>query len=139
MESHNIETVRGYVEAVWNGDVALAHEYVTEDTVTHPAYLSDRTRRGLEEHNALLRSYRDAFPDLRVSLLDAFGEGDRVLARTTWHGTHVGEFAGVPGTGKPVILTALTIHRMEGGRIVETWPLIDVLNGLQQLGIASRE
>jgi steroid delta-isomerase-like uncharacterized protein len=139
MQSQNIETVRAYVEAVWNGDVERASEYVTDDTVTHPAYLSDSTRRGRDEHDALLRSYRDAFPDLRVSLLDAFGEGDRVLARTTWHGTHLGEFAGVPGTGKPVILTALTIYRMDGGRIAETWPLIDVLNGLQQLGIASRE
>jgi steroid delta-isomerase-like uncharacterized protein len=74
-----------------------------------------------------------------VSIADAFGEGDRVLARTTWHGTHRGEFAGIPATGKPVILTALMIHRLEDGRIAETWPQLDLLNGLQQLGVGASE
>jgi steroid delta-isomerase-like uncharacterized protein len=139
VEHENIATVRSYIEAVWNGDTDAADDYVTPDTVTHPAWLSDRERRGADELNALVQSYREAFPDLRVSLLDVFGEGDRVLARTTWHGTHQGDLAGIAATGKPVILTALTIHRLENGRIAETWPLVDLLNGLQQLGVASRE
>jgi steroid delta-isomerase-like uncharacterized protein len=139
VEHENIATVRSYVEAVWNGDPDAADDYVTADTVTHPAWLNDRARRGADELKALVRSYREAFPDLRVSVADVFGEGDRVLARTTWHGTHRSEFAGIAATGKPVILTALTVHRLEDGRIAETWPLLDLLNALQQLGVAARE
>jgi steroid delta-isomerase-like uncharacterized protein len=135
----NIATVRSYVEAVWNGDPELAGDHVTPDMVTHASFLNDREWHGVDELKALVESYRQAFPDLRVSVLDAFGEGDRVLVRTTLHGTHRGEFAGIPATGKPVILTALNIHRLEDGRIAETWPLLDLLNGLQQLGVASRE
>lgn len=52
-------------------------------------------------------------------------------------GTQQGEFAGVPATGRPVIVTALNIHRVTGGQIEEGWLNWDALGMMQQPGAVS--
>ena len=54
--------------------------------------------------------------------------------RWTGSGTHVGEINGIPATGKKISVDAITIHRMEGGKIAESWEVWDTLGFLQQLG-----
>lgn len=60
--------------------------------------------------------------------------GDRVVVRWTGSGTHVGEVNGVPATGKPIRVDAISIHRMEDCKIAETWETWDTLGFLQQIG-----
>jgi predicted ester cyclase len=52
----------------------------------------------------------------------------------TWRGTHAGAFAGVPGTGKSIEMSAYHLVRFEGGRAAEWWGTADVLGVLQQVG-----
>ena len=66
---------------------------------------------------------------------DMFSAGDKVAVRWTGSGTHVAEVNGIPPTGKKVKVDALTIHRMAGGKIAETWEVWDTLGFLQQLGV----
>jgi len=66
---------------------------------------------------------------------EIFSAGDRVIARWTGSGTHVGDMNGIPPTGKKVRVDAISIHRVEGGRISETWQVWDTLGFLQQLGV----
>ena len=66
---------------------------------------------------------------------DIFSSADKVTVRWTGSGTHVGEVNGVPATGKPIRVDAITIHRMAGGKIAETWEVWDTLGFLQQLGV----
>lgn len=75
-----------------------------------------------------------AFPDLRISVDDLFGEGDRVAWRLTAHGTQQAEFRGVPATGTEVTFGAQYIFRFRDGRIVERWTNLDRLGVLVQLG-----
>jgi steroid delta-isomerase-like uncharacterized protein len=65
---------------------------------------------------------------------EIFSTDDKVVLRWTGTGTHVGEVNGIPPTGKPIRVDAITIHRMDGGKIVETWEVWDTLGFLQQLG-----
>jgi steroid delta-isomerase-like uncharacterized protein len=65
---------------------------------------------------------------------DIFSNADKVVVRWTGSGTHVGEVNGIPATGKKVRVDAITIHRMAGGKIAETWEVWDTLGFLQQLG-----
>jgi SnoaL-like polyketide cyclase len=49
-------------------------------------------------------------------------------------GTHQGDYMGVPPTGKPVTYSEIFIARFAGGRIAETWGVVDVFSQLKQLG-----
>jgi predicted ester cyclase len=65
-----------------------------------------------------MRFVRAAFPDLEGRIEDVLAEGDRVAGRVTWRGTHLGPFADVAPTGRPVTIAAFHIVRLAGGRIV---------------------
>jgi predicted ester cyclase len=60
-------------------------------------------------------------------------EGDKVVGRNTVTGTHQGEYLGLPPTGKSVTYDEIFIFRFAGGRIVETWGVVDVLSQMRQL------
>src|SRR5438067_13821679 len=66
---------------------------------------------------------------------EIFSTDDRVVVRWTGTGTHVAELNGIPPTGKKIRVDAITIHRMQGGKIAETWEVWDTLGFLQQLGV----
>ncbi|HVF14300.1 MAG TPA: ester cyclase [Acidimicrobiales bacterium] len=65
---------------------------------------------------------------------DVFAGGDRVGVRWTLRGEHNGEIMGIPPTGNDIAVEALSVHRIEGGKITETWTVWDFLGFLQQLG-----
>jgi predicted ester cyclase len=65
---------------------------------------------------------------------ELFSTRDRVVVRWTGSGTHVGEVNGIPPTGRPIRVDAISIHRMEKGKIAETWEVWDTLSFLQQIG-----
>lgn len=88
-----------------------------------------------EELLQALTMYAAAFTDQKYTVKDQLAEGDRVTTRTTWEGTHSGEFMGLPPTGKRISASGIAISRIENGRIVERWIEIDQLGMLQQLGL----
>jgi predicted ester cyclase len=57
-----------------------------------------------------------------------------VVNRWTFRGTHRGEFAGIPATGKAVSMSVTTIYRISDGQVVDLWENYDALGLLQQLG-----
>lgn len=75
-----------------------------------------------------------AFPDIEVAVEDVIAEGDKVVARNKVTGTHKGDYRGCPATGKSVTYDEIFIFRVENGRIVEVWGVVDVYTQLQQLG-----
>jgi steroid delta-isomerase-like uncharacterized protein len=76
-----------------------------------------------------------AFPDLHVAVEDVIAEGDKVVCRNTVTGTHQGEYMGRPPTGKSITYNEIFIFRFTGGRIAETWGVVDVLSQMRQLGV----
>lgn len=76
-----------------------------------------------------------AFPDLHVTVEDLIAEGDKVVGRNTVTGTHQGEYMGRPPTDKTVTYDEIFVFRFAGGRIVETWGVVDVLSQMNQLGM----
>lgn len=61
--------------------------------------------------------------------------GDRVVTHGTFTATHLGEFQGIPPTGKQINLSVMHIDKVENGKIVEHWGQGDALGLMQQLGI----
>ena len=80
--------------------------------------------------------FRAAFSGFRAEILDQVSEGDKVVTRKVFRGTHTGAFSGIDPTGAEVEIHVIDIVRVDGGRIVEHWNCVDRLGLLAQLGRA---
>ena len=57
-----------------------------------------------------------AMPDFRADIEDLIAEGDKVVARLTFRGTHTcGEFMGIPPSGRSFAFSATSIFRIADG------------------------
>jgi steroid delta-isomerase-like uncharacterized protein len=131
----NKALVRHMLEETFNrGNIAYFDEIMAPDFVERevlpPGIPSDRN--GVKQLTAMLRS---AFPDFHATIEDLVAEGDRVVIRQTWTGTHEGEFMGIPPTGQSVSFGVIDILRMAGGKCVEHWGQMDTMSLMQQLGV----
>lgn len=75
-----------------------------------------------------------AFPDVRVTVEDTVGEGDRLAVRYVLTGTHAAPFLGAPPTGRTVSVEGITVLHLGGGRITERWNRLDELALLTEIG-----
>jgi len=91
---------------------------------------------GAEGVRQQFTAFRGAFRDFRAEIHDQVAEGDKVVTRKVFHGTHRGEFMGIPPTGREVRIEVIDIVRVRDGRIVEHWNVVDRLGLLEQLGYA---
>ena len=123
---------RVYEEVINQKNLDLVDEFYATDYISHVAGMPDV--RGTEEFKQLSTMFFAAFPDLHVTIEDMIAEGDMVVTRDSSRGTHQGEFMGLPPTGKQVKWTAITIHRFDNGKFVETWMNMDFLGVMQQFG-----
>jgi steroid delta-isomerase-like uncharacterized protein len=135
MAGANKDLARRVIEEVFNqGKLEVADELIAEGSISHDPALPEPAI-GPEGLKQTVDGYRTAFPDLRVTIEDQIAEGDRVVTRWSARGTHEGDLWGLAPTGKEGTVTGITIDRMEGGKIVESWTNWDTLGLMQQLGI----
>jgi steroid delta-isomerase-like uncharacterized protein len=125
--------LRRFVEEVINGgDVDLVPWFVGEDFVDHdPPPGASPDVSGIRQ--AFTR-VRVSFPDFRATVEDLVAEGDRVAYRWTFRGTHLGDFGGIPPTGRVVVWSVIGIARFAEGKMVERWQRLDTAGLLRQLG-----
>jgi steroid delta-isomerase-like uncharacterized protein len=98
------------------------------------------TFRGRESLRAFFSELYAAFPDFTIDLLDAMGEGDRVVAQWRVSGTFTGApFLGIHATGKHVALQGCDVMRFEGGMLRENTVYYDGLAFARQVGLLPRE
>jgi len=128
----NKALVRRFLEEMNKKNLAVVDELYAANFVGHLAGMEDV--RGPEGLKQLVTGFLTAFPDLHRVIEDLVAEGDKVVARLTVTGTHKGDFQGIAPTGKQATVTVIVIFRIVGGKIVETWELIDMLGVMQQIG-----
>jgi steroid delta-isomerase-like uncharacterized protein len=124
---------RRFYEEMNNGrKLDLAEDLFTPDHVMHdPQVPCGPGPAGIAE---VVRTYQEGV-DGHWEIEEIFSAGDRVVVRWTGTGTHNGELNGIPATGRPLRVDAITIHRMADNRIAETWEVWDTLGLLQQIGV----
>jgi predicted ester cyclase len=136
-ETTNKATFTRFNDAINSGDAELISKAI--DELVEPDALI-RTPLPIEATGAQLakevfaRLLR-AYPDLHVTVEDLIAEGDKVVSRNTVTGTHQGEYMGLQPTGKSVTYNEIFIARCAGGRIAETWGVVDVFSQMKQLGV----
>ena len=133
-ESQNIATLERFVEEVINqGRLEAADELVEEDFVElDPLPGQQQGRQGLKD---VIRIMRTAFPDIHWVVQETIATGDKVVSRFHWTGTHRGDFAGIPATGRKVKVPGVVIDRLHGGKMADSRILMDTLGMMQQLGV----
>jgi steroid delta-isomerase-like uncharacterized protein len=130
----NKAIVRRYIEIGWSkGDMGVVTESVAPDYRRHQPNMMI-TVETAEALATLIGAYRAGLPDLHIVIEHMVAEGDWVVTRVRCTGTHTGDLAGLPATGRSVDFTASDIFQMAGGRILESWHNVDDYGLLQQLG-----
>jgi predicted ester cyclase len=86
----------------------------------------------LREHIGMFEA---AFPRYELSADDLIAEGDKVVLRATFHGTHRGDLMGVAPTGKSVTLPLIIVYRIADGKIADHWLAVDRMELMRQLGV----
>ena len=131
---NNCNIVLRFIEEVLNqGNIDSTGQFFWEDMVEQVPFPGQGP--GLEGLKAVLRGMRAGFPDMHWSVEEQIAEGDKVLTRFDWTGTHHGEFLGVSATGRPVKVWGMVIDRFQDGKIKETRILMDALGLMMQLGV----
>ena len=125
-----------FLEEVINQNrMDLADDLVVEDFVELDPLPGQRQgREGLKEVLAMMRA---AFPDIHWAVEEMVAEGDTVVTRFTWTGTHRGVFLGVPATGRNVSVKGVVIDQLADGKMSKSRILMDSLGMMQQLGVMS--
>ncbi len=136
----NKATVRRDFEAWKRGNLteilATVDELYAPDFVYHlPNLPFPGGIRSREDYKQFCTGFLAAFPDLEWTIEDIIAEGEEVVVRYTFHGTHQGEWRGVPATGKAVTFTGTITYRIVDGKVVEVWDSPDQLSMLRQLGL----
>jgi steroid delta-isomerase-like uncharacterized protein len=90
--------------------------------------------QGPDGYQQIIAMMRAGFPDIQWTLEELIVEGDKVAARFTMRGTHLGSFLGVPPSGKTIEVKAVNFYRFADGQIVEEHGQPDLLGLLQQIG-----
>ena len=117
----------------WNqGNLGEADVYFTPNFVYHDVANPQVSNR--EDYKQFLSNFHAAFPG-QFTIEDLIAEGEKVASRYTFHGTHQGQWRGVPPTGKAMTFTGTVTYHIGGDKIVEAWQNADNLSVLRQLGL----
>lgn len=135
MSDRNKDAARRFAEEIWNnGDFSSADQFVAKDLYFRSSQVPEFT--GITTLKELVAGNREAFPDGHFTIDEEVADGDAVVHRWTFRGTHQGEFLGVAATGNPVEVTGTAISHVRDGRVVSHRADVDMLSVLQQMGAA---
>lgn len=128
MTNDPVAVVREFLQVIRSGadprqaerlmaPVVLAHQVQAEE----PATIT-RTPQEYAEH---VEEMLAAYGQFRLQIDELFGSGDKVYARWTQYGMHVGNIDGSAPTGRPIVQVTSSVYRVADGRIVEYWLQMD--------------
>lgn len=121
-EETNKAIVRRYIEEVINQNKA---ELIDE-------LFSPEMR---EQVRAYFASGDEAFPDGREEIKDLVAEGNTVMERWNFRGTHLGTYLDIPATGKVIEMIGFAVYYLENGQIVDDLMLTSNYGALKQMGV----
>jgi steroid delta-isomerase-like uncharacterized protein len=137
LTTRNKETFRRFCDAMNTADAEVISKtidaLVEPDAVIRTPLPIDAT--GAQALKEVFTRLHRVFADLDITVEDLIAEGDKVVGRNSVTGTHKGEYMGLPPTGKSVKYNEIFIFRFAGGRIAETWGVVDVFSQMKQLGL----
>ena len=135
LEQQNKEIVIKSFEVVGNGEYEEMSTYIAENYVRHCQATPELLIESLGAFKEFIRTDRKSIPDQKLNVKMLVAEGDLVAFWAIYTGTQTGQMGPFPPTGKSVELDFSGVHRLENGKVVETWVTWDNVTVLSQLGL----
>ena len=129
----NKAVVRRFYAALNAGDYGEADALVAADYRHYVVSDTGFRSIGWTAFKAGNQGARGAFPDWTLGADLLVAEGEYVAALVIGRGTHRGEFAGVPATGRTVRVPITVIHQVRGGRLVADWEVANTEPSMRAL------
>lgn len=92
---------------------------------------------GIADFKAYYQTFIAGFSDIKFTVVDAFGQGDKIVKHWNFRGKHTGDFFGIPATGNTVEVDGVTLVLMKKGKIAQEQDFFDNAIFMQQLGLVS--
>ncbi len=122
---HNLDIVEEFI------DVKMKDHFYTSQGMPQPP-------NSVEAFKTFYSGMLKSFPDLKVKINDIIAENDKVVTYKTFYGTHKGEFKGIQPTNKNISVDVIDIFRIDGGKFVEHWAVIDWAALMKQINPVNR-
>lgn len=130
----NKKIINYFIEEIINRkNLNAADVIVSEDFIEHLPFPGQGP--GREGLKFALNSMFTGFPDMHWTVQEQIAEGEKVVTRFTWTGTHQGEFMGIPPTNKSVEVWGVVIDVVRNNLFSESRIIMDSIGLLQQLGV----
>lgn len=129
------QIVRRFMDECWSqGKLNVLSELVADKCRFHDPVFPHLTS-GMENIKNHIETCRRGFPDLKFTIDDTVAERNEVVLQWTAHGTHTGPFLGMQPTNRKATVSGMSISRVEGSKIVETWSHWNLMSLMEQLGV----
>jgi len=122
-------------EIINNGKLDMFNETNFDKDIT--LVMSPENMVGNENVKAFYANYIKGFSNIEFTIVDVFGQGDKIVKHWNFKGKHTGDFFGIPATGKLVDLDGVTLVKMKDGKIAREQDFMDNMELMQQLGLLS--
>ncbi|HYW19722.1 MAG TPA: ester cyclase [Nodularia sp. (in: cyanobacteria)] len=133
LPQENKAIVLEFYQAFDNRNIDQAFALLATNFVAHMAGVAEPLNgKGFKEVGM---AFYLAFTNGEHKFDQVIVEGDKIVTCGKFTATHLGNFQGIPPTGKQIQLSIMHIDRVENGKIVEHWGQGDALGLMQQLGI----
>ena len=130
IEQENKAVVRKLYESAFNtGNFEIVKDLISEE------YIGANGQKGSAQLTDQIRALRSGFPDIKWTIEEMVAEGDKVVARSSWKGTHTGPFRNYEITRKAITNTALALYQLKDGRIIKVTLETDRLGFLQAIDV----
>ena len=128
-------------ENVWNsflaGDTSVVNEEnFQKDVIVVTAQGNITGIKGIKD---FYMNYLNGFSEIEFTILDAFGQGDRIVKHWNFKGVHTGEFFGIPATNNKLDLSGTTLVTMKDGKIAKEQDFFDMESLKSQLQMPSED
>lgn len=135
----NIGLFEELVKVINGRDWTRFRELHAESILDHSP-VNPEPVKGVEAHLESIQNFFTAFPDAKIEMTRAFGQGDWVVTELTFSGTHTGPLAGlgaepVPPTNRAIRIDVCGVNKVEGGKVTEEHNYYDLLGMMNQLGL----
>ena len=124
----NKTVARGFVQTIFNErKIDEAKNFVTPDITYHAM----EEVKGLENFKQWIGEDLKAFPDMNITIVDSFGEQDKLAMRWNLKGTFVKDLRGTQPSHEKFETQGVEIFHFQDGKIKEAWTIFGSMDNFK--------